>query len=621
MFACVFARATRNAPQSFATPQALLSALTPFDQADVQGEWSDERMLMVQALTWNTPESRHEALPERCAETGRIIISWVRLDNRDALCDAMRLEPLPTLTDPQIILHAHRHWGANCVDRLEGDFSFVIYNPETAEVFCARDCIGAKPLYYYADPQVFVAATTAAVFRSIKQVSISPSRAWMARFMAGTPQDMTDSAFEGVARLSPGHHMQVRQTRSPVPVEYYKFQDLAPSADHRDPSYVGAYRTAFHQATHARLRSDFLVGAESSGGLDSSSIVAHAAKHLPHDITKFHCFGMYNLEDEPKYLLQTAIHCGLRHSHISTHTQQFEDPAVGQRALRILGYPPEHPQAQWYAPVLKQCEQLGIRTLLSGYGGDQIVTNPAGALQRELLHNRQYGALFRDMPGNLISRALRYGVRVRRMANAPPASIARNLAIVRRHLQSSLLRDDVVEEFDLYGATAARFRRQSETTSLNDFLLHDPIFSPRRVARLEACTLTAASHRIEYRWPLFDRRLLEQYLRTPAIEKRNGNMGRYLHRRAVEGSIPDMITWKQSKDLGPIVSDLAAFKIPDRMIREAAPSVLHSILDFDKIEECHAAAVKAQNTHQLERGFIRQMATLWSAAQLADWVG
>ena len=126
MFAAIIMRGSREAPQKFAKGETLLAALMPFSKADVSGVWQDERAIIVQATWHNTPESLHERAPEICAETGRVIASWIRLDNREDLCAALKIEHRPTLTDPQIVLAAHRQWGRDCANRLEGDFSFVI---------------------------------------------------------------------------------------------------------------------------------------------------------------------------------------------------------------------------------------------------------------------------------------------------------------------------------------------------------------------------------------------------------------------------------------------------------------------------------------------------------------
>lgn len=616
MFACVMIRAERSAPQAYATPQQLLAALTPFDQADVCGHWENDPMLMVQALTWNTPQSRHEDAPTVCPTTARVLIGWQRLDNRAVLCADLGLADTATLTDPQIILAAHGTWGADCADRLEGDFSFVLYDPASHQAFCARDSIGARPFYYYLDDQVFIAASTAAVFRTLQGLPIRPSRAWMARYMANAPHDMTTSAFDGVSRLAPGHSLCVLRENTPTPQEYFRFQDISPVANHRDPVHVETYREAFHQATQARLRSDFAIGAESSGGLDSSSIVAHTVQHLPHDIDDFHCFGLCIFDDEPDYLLQTALQCGVRHNHISTHTQLHEDARASARVMRVLGHPAEHDQAQLHTPHLRLCAQFGIRTLLSGYGGDEMVTHPAGTLQAELFHNRQYRALAQEMRGNALTRRLRLLKTLRRLSRPVPAATPPH---IKGLLANALLQPSVLAQADLEASFMDGLNHRNAATSLSEQMLRDPAFAPRRVARLEACALLAQSYRVDYRWPLFDRALMQQFLRTPAIEKRHKSMGRYLHRRAVAGSIPDAITWKQSKDMGAI-STLESLALPKLLVAEDAPPELASLLDFDTLRKTQAICEKNQTNNIISGASIQQFQALWRATLLARWL-
>lgn len=622
MFACIMIRAARDAPQTYATPKVLLDALTPYGQDDVQGQWSDDRMLMVQALTWNTPQSRHESAPEVCSETGRVIVSWVRLDNRSELCTTLGLADSDTLTDPQIILASHREWGTDCADQLEGDFSFVIYDPAREQAFCARDSIGAKPFFYYTDAQVFIAGSTAAIFPMLKNLSITPSRAWMAHYMADAPHDMTASAFEGVSRLAPGNMLPVAVQGAIEPQQYFRFEDTAPIADHRDPKYVDAYRTAFHRATEARLRSAYPIGAESSGGLDSSSIIAHAVKHLPHEIDDFHCFGLCHLEQEPEYILQTAMHCDVRHSHILTHSQLYEDTDAVTRETRVMGHPAEHPQMLSHSTALRQCQQLGIRTLLCGFGGDEMVTNRANTLNSELFSNRQFGALVREMPGNTITRRLRFLINLRRLSRPTLQAWSSTIdAYLDMFAETSLLQKNVLEDFDMQKTFRGRYLQQKQTSTVNAHILHGPELDPWRVGRLEASALIAQSYGIEYRMPLFDRQLMLQFLRTPAIEKRHRTMGRYLHRRAVAGSIPDMITWKRTKDMGRVIGGLADRSLPDPLTATNTPPDLASLLDFTKLHNARDGFAKARTESTIAHKPVKQMKALWRATLLARWLG
>ena len=63
----------------------------------------------------------------------------------------------------------------------------------------------------------------------------------------------------------------------------------------------------------------------------------------------------------------------------------------------------------------------------------------------------------------------------------------------------------------------------------------------------------ANAYGVEYRWPLLDTRLIEQYLFTPSIEKRGpSGVGRYLHRRAISDWVPHEVAWKIGKDMGHV---------------------------------------------------------------------
>jgi len=61
----------------------------------------------------------------------------------------------------------------------------------------------------------------------------------------------------------------------------------------------------------------------------------------------------------------------------------------------------------------------------------------------------------------------------------------------------------------------------------------------------------AAAYGVEYRWPLWDVRLVQQYLSTPSIEKVGPKgIGCYLHRRAISSLVPKAVAWKLSNDMG-----------------------------------------------------------------------
>lgn len=104
MFAIFFTRNTSDNCRKIISSSQLADSFPRGMPSDVTGQWSGKTAVMAGAFMWNTPESRLESVPEVCPETGRIIMAWVRLDNRAEICSKLEITELETLTDPQIIL-------------------------------------------------------------------------------------------------------------------------------------------------------------------------------------------------------------------------------------------------------------------------------------------------------------------------------------------------------------------------------------------------------------------------------------------------------------------------------------------------------------------------------------
>jgi len=577
MFAGIILRDSRADPRDIASADTLLAVLTPYGQADVTGSWQGDGALLVQALTWNTAESRHEAVPEICATTGRVIVSWARLDNRNDLCAMLGLELRETLTDPQIILAAHRAWGEACSDRLEGAFSFLIHDPERHTAFCARDALGAKPFFYHASREMFVFASTAAIYPVVRNFDASPSREWMARFLIGESSHPAKTAYSQVSKLPPGHSITLGREGPVKPVRYFGFTDTAPKVWQRDARQVEAYREAFRNAVEACLRSAWRIGAENSGGLDSATIIGHAVGTLKGGGADLPCFSVCHMEHESSHILDLARHCGVKDNYVLTRPAYLPSQGENERAIRVLGYPPEHNHALFHVPFFEQCEAAGIRTLLSGFGGDEMVTSQAEFLYREMFLAGRYAQLLNELPGNFAMRTARLAAMFdkhwRGTMENPPHSPTRRLA-------RSILRRDVIEDYGLTGHSRANRDAWRDARTLNEHLLARPAFRSFLVGRLEGCSLMAASYGIDYRWPMLDRRLIARYLATPSIEKRHRRWGRYLHRRACIGTVPDKILWKETKALGGI-PHLGRDRRTVPVDLEALPFPLGDIVDRD----------------------------------------
>src|SRR5262249_41910426 len=101
------------------------------------------------ALTWVDPdiESEHWDVRHAIGFNERFwLLGRVRLDARDELCailSASEAEP-----DALLCLRAYARWGENAVQYLRGDFCFTVWDEVHQILFCARDHLGVRPLFY-----------------------------------------------------------------------------------------------------------------------------------------------------------------------------------------------------------------------------------------------------------------------------------------------------------------------------------------------------------------------------------------------------------------------------------------------------------------------------------------
>lgn len=527
----------------------LLSRLAPFHTPDRIGTIQLDRFTAVQAITFNTPESHDEVLPSICPATGNVLVSWIRLDNRAELGRALEISghKLKRATDPDLVLAAYRRWGVDCANKLEGDFSFALWDKRREALFLARDSIGVKPLFYAETDDAIAFATTAACFSDYKTVDTTPNPVWLARYISLTSKSFTETPFPGVHKLAPGHWLFVDRGETAHIRRFHEFVDDAPWSNERDPRWAAEYRQLLEESVRNRLRSSYPQGAETSGGLDSSTIVGLIA-HLDESQRRtLQTYGHALCPDEPRYILETSMSHGIRRNNILTHLEQpNESSAI--RSTRMLGYPVEHFDAIAYIPFFAMAHGSQIRTMHSGFGGDEMVTNPGTQLTSELLTNHQWRLALRELPGHPAARPRRLLKRTRHHFKSGTCTPTTRSWVAQR-LANSLVHHEILEATGILTQWADDSRFPGRYRTINKAILDDRM-APSVPTRTEQFTLVAASYGIEYRWALLDRQLMQAYLSTPAIEKWGKGFGRYLHRRAISDILPESVAWKPSKRMG-----------------------------------------------------------------------
>src|SRR6266478_5806060 len=184
-------------------------------------------------------------------------------------------------SDTEILVHGYAEWGTGIAERINGMFAFTVLDVERQRLFLARDRFGEKPLYYARRPGLFAFASELGALVCHRDVPAVPSPLALRKLFAYGYLPAPHAMYEGSAKLPGGHFMTVDLRTFEARIEAYWRFVLEPDetlAARGDDELAAELRHLLLQAVDRRLVSDVPVGIFLSGGLDSSGVLAAAAR-------------------------------------------------------------------------------------------------------------------------------------------------------------------------------------------------------------------------------------------------------------------------------------------------------------------------------------------------------
>jgi asparagine synthase (glutamine-hydrolysing) len=466
-------------------------------------------------------------------------------------------------SDATLILRAYRQWGADCLERLDGDFAFVLHDAEQNRILCARDALGMHPLCYAFDGKRLVAASEPrqVVATGIPAQPCEQSIAAYisaARHLSGGPRTF----YEDVYRVEAGHLLEVN-SKGTRTRRYWQLDPGRELDERTDEEIAAKVRELMTDAVRRRVPDTGPYSCALSGGFDSSSVAALFCRAVRDrgvaEALETFSFELRDLEsDEPDLIEAVSRELGSNHHHI--YLDRDNVFAVLPQMLAACGEPTLD-IGLLYLWRKKECaSRHGVRVMLSGLGGDELFVGQFHYLS-DLLKSLRLFSLWSELAGvypvdrstnvrTSLPRILQYYVvgpliprRIRRLARSvvtrqgplPPwvnRSLAQRVNLADRlnqpphRLYADAYRQDCFEVF---------------TSSLvNTTLpLHEAL---------------GAAFGIETRFPLLDRRLVEYMFAAPREQKIQRGEVRQLQRRAMKGILPEVVLTRHvKKNLNPVL--------------------------------------------------------------------
>lgn len=274
-----------------------------------------------------------------------------------------------TRSDTEVILHLYAEKGLDCLDELNGDFAFALWDARHKRMVLARDRMGVRPLFHTqrGDTLFFASEIKALLTVPGVEAGLDPF-ALDQIFTLWTPL-APRTAFRGISELPPGHLMVVEDGRVEQRAwwrqSYPGTGDMRPRAD-----AVEELRALLDDATRIRLRADVPVGSYLSGGLDSSLISALAARARPDRLRTFSLGFESEEHDESKWQALMALALGVEHTTTRCTAGDISGlfPSVIRHVERPILRTAPAPLAKLSALV----RDNGIKAVLTGEGADEL---------------------------------------------------------------------------------------------------------------------------------------------------------------------------------------------------------------------------------------------------------
>ncbi|MDH5264809.1 MAG: asparagine synthase (glutamine-hydrolyzing), partial [Betaproteobacteria bacterium] len=184
-------------------------------------------------------------------------------------------------SDTEVLVHGYKEWGRDLPLRLNGMFAFCVYDRKAARLFLARDRFGKKPLYWMAAGGAFAFASELASLLHHPGVSRDLDALGLKRYFAYGYIPAPLTLYRAVAKLPGGHRLDFDLATATARSDaYYRFT-VEPDealASRPEGEVAEDLRARLSAAVRRRLVADVPIGIFLSGGMDSSAVVACAAR-------------------------------------------------------------------------------------------------------------------------------------------------------------------------------------------------------------------------------------------------------------------------------------------------------------------------------------------------------
>ncbi len=550
---------------------------------------------------------RDAGRPERSLLTDNNLLVTADADifNISEIKEILGIEKQEKISPAEVILLSYKRWGRECLKHLHGDFAFAIWDAERQELFCARDPMGVKPLYYFYCKGIFVFSSELRPLKSLYPEGLKLNKSFFLDTVIThiSPKDLT--AFENIFRLPPAHYLCLTNGNITI-TEYWK-PDINKEIRLKSPAdYDEMLHDMLIRAVAERISSESAAGAELSGGLDSSLITAIAfdeslKRNIPFYALSNTLPGTLNeqFKDEKEFIIKVADRLKIPWIEVSHTSRSLIN--LMSHTVRLHGSFLQQRFGMFNDMLYKKASENGIKYLFSGFGGDELLSARIGTPWNDMIRDGQWKTFisllkFRNNPARAVISAVKYLVKYYGWHILAPEYTYGifNKPLLEKRFSTLALKKDFIQAYDLWNRYRVKYRRKNcKYLSQRQF---QRLNHPHLPQRMEYSYTSAAFYNVQYYYPLLDPRLIQSYFSVPAHIRYGADGNRCLFRHIMKGTVPDEIYERNDKSGVTIPYIQPKLKEERHLLlslfeEHSSQDGLAEIFDFSKMNEWYEKLV------------------------------
>ncbi|BAK69762.1 asparagine synthase (glutamine-hydrolyzing) [Aliarcobacter butzleri] len=276
-----------------------------------------------------------------------------------------------TKSDSEVLIRLYQKYGFDFLNKLNGMFSFCIYDMKKDLYFCARDRYGKKPFFYYFKDNKFIFSSSIKSILNLLDYKPNLNKVALSKYMQYFVSFGEDTFYQDIFKLESASYM-IYEPNKPCELQkkkYYKINTYKAIKDEKQA--LNDIEELLFKSVEYRLNSDVEVASLLSGGIDSSLISALYTKISGKKINTFSIgYDEYKNYCELDFAQITAKHINSNHHPVEINQKEYIKHF--EQTLDMLEEPHGDSAAIPLNILTKQINKAGIKTVLSGEGSDEI---------------------------------------------------------------------------------------------------------------------------------------------------------------------------------------------------------------------------------------------------------